>query len=170
MKVLMLIASLFVGSAFAAVECGKTGSIEQRIHDCGHVQKEHFKLVTRVKERTQTFEVYKDMRTGLLWSDRLFPNQLNHTNAYRACEYYIRKEMGDIKDVIWKLPSIDHWKEAIRSGILTALPNMKEIFWSDTTLREDPIRAYQFNGVYGDVWQYNKENGIASVRCVAQTY
>lgn len=158
-------------SSYASIECGKEGSIDERIQDCGNEQKEHFILVTRIKQRQQTFEVYRDMRTKLLWSDSLHPNTLNYPNAMNACEYYkTREEKGDIKDVNWELPTINMWKEAERSGIKTALPNMEAFFWSSTENRHDPIRAYMFNGVYGDISTYNKENGSARVRCVAQTY
>lgn len=170
-KSLFTVVILFTSlSSNASVECGKEGSIEDRIHDCGDIQKEHFILVTRVKHRKQTFEVYRDMRTKLLWSDSLHPNTLNYPNAMNACEYYVFAEMGNIKDVTWELPTINMWKEAERSGIKTALPNMEAFFWSSTEKREDPISAYMFNGVYGDISTYNKDYGSARVRCVAQTY
>lgn len=156
-------------STFAAEECGLKGSIEDRIRDCSYTQKEDFMLVTRIKARKHTFEVYKDLRTNLLWSDTNQPTDMNYRNAMNACEYYVHAEMGFIKDVNWELPTINMWKEAERSGI-KSLPNMKNFFWSSTEKREDPIRAYMFNGVYGDISSYHKENGGARVRCVAQTY
>lgn len=170
LKCFIVAVTLLAGvSSYAKEECGTKGTIETRISDCSYEQKQNFILVTRVKYLNQVFRVYKDMRTNLLWSEVLFPNELNHTNAVRACEYYIRKEMGDIKDVTWKLPTLDMYKEAERSGI-RSLPNMKAFFWTATVKAEDPIRAYMFNGVYGDISSYHKENGTARVRCVAQTY
>lgn len=166
-SILVLLMSL---SSFAADVCGTKGSIEDRIRDCSYTQKEHFILVTRVVRRAQTFEVYKDMRTNLLWSDTLHPNNLNYPNAVNACEFYVSAEMGNITDVNWELPTINMWKEAERSGIKTALPNMKDFFWSITEKRGDTVRAYMFNGVYGDISTYGKEYGSAKVRCVAQTY
>lgn len=157
-------------SLFAKEECGTKGSVEERIQDCSYEQKEFFILVARVKYLKQIFRVYKDIRTNLLWSESLYPNQLNYPNAMNACEFYIRKEMANISDVTWKLPSLEMYKEAERSGIKTALPNMDGFFWTSTEKRGDTIRAYMFNGVYGDISTYNKENGSARVRCVAQTY
>ncbi len=165
--IVFLVASF---SSFAAPECGLKGSIEDRIRDCSHAQKEYFVLVTRIKMRTQTFEVYKDMRTNLLWSDSLYPNELNYVNGLRACENYIREEMGNIADVNWELPTVNMYREAERSGIKTALPNMKAFFWTVTVNRDDPKSAYMFNGVLGDISTYTMDYGSARVRCVAQTY
>lgn len=166
-SLLVLFSSL---NAFAAEECGLKGSIQDRIVDCGHVQKEYFVLVTKIKQRTQIFQVWKDMRTNLIWSDSLGPTNMNYTNAVRACENYVSKEMGMITDVNWELPTVNMYKEANRSGIRAALPNIKDFFWTVTENRDDKIRAYMFNGVYAEFSTYGKENGSARVRCVAQTY
>jgi hypothetical protein len=167
---LLIVVFLSVSLAsYASEECGKKGTIEDRIRDCGHTQVQSFVLVTKLKHLKQTFQVFKDMRTNLLWSESLFPNTLNYPNAVSACEFYIRAEMGNISDVTWELPTLNMWKEANRSGI-KSLPNMKDYFWTATEVREDPIRAYMFNGVYGDFSTYSKNNGGARVRCVAQTY
>lgn len=152
-------------SSFASTECGKEGSIEERISDCGNIKKEHFVLVARVKVRKDFFETYKDMRTKLLWSDSLYPNNLTYLNAMNACEYYFRENMSNI-DVNWELPTKNMWREAERSGMRKALPNMEDFFWTSTERREDPRTTYVLNGVYGT---FGTESS-AKVRCVGQTY
>lgn len=175
----MLLKQFFAGvflltsvSAFALEDCGTTGTVNQRIKDCGNQKKQSFVLVARISypKLKETFEVYKDLRTKLLWSDRLRSNTMNFTNAVVACDYEVRKEMANISDVNWTLPSADMYKEAVRSGIVSALPNMQEFFWTSTEKYGDPVRAYMFNGAMVDFTTYSKNNGAARVRCVAQTY
>ena len=156
-------------SSFAADTCGTEGTVEERIQDCGKFQNGNFVLVAKVKAFKQIFSVYKDLKTNLLWSDRLYPNTLNHTNAVRACEY-LRAEMANIDEVIWELPTLNNYKQADKHGIRKSLPNMDSFFWTATENRDNPLSGWMFNGVYGDISSYNRNNGTAHVRCVGQVY
>lgn len=142
--------------------CGLRGSVDERIKDCSYQrdsQKEGFVLVTRSKDFK---EVHKEVSTGLLWSDRL-PYTMNHYNAEKACKADL-KEVAGISGVTWRLPSIDEYKEAEKSGIRKALPNMNYWFWSSSVHRDNSRFAWLFSGDDGYTY-YDYVN--FSVRCVA---
>jgi len=79
-------------------DCGSSGSLEQRISDCstqngnkafydgknyGQSGEGDWKLVTRITVSGTSFEVWRDERTKLIWSDRMSSTY----NWYRASGY-----------------------------------------------------------------------------------
>lgn len=149
----------------AKFPCGLKGSVDERIKDCSYQltsEKDGFVLVTRSKDFK---EVHKELKTNLLWSDRL-PNSMNHYSAQKVCNSSL-KEVAGISGVTWRLPSIDEYKEAEKNGIRKALPNMSYWFWSSSVHRSDSYGAWLFNGDSGDAGDVYRGNNV-SVRCLAR--
>jgi hypothetical protein len=151
--------------------CGLNGSVDERIHDCSSrpdSQKEGFVLVART---TDFKEVHKELSTGLLWSDTL-PTQMDRLNAKNACKDTIAEGAG-LSGVSWRLPSINEFKEAEKSGIRKALPNMNSWFWSSTANTNDSNDPWLYSGHYGNTFTFSGIFNFArkfnfSVRCVAE--
>jgi hypothetical protein len=151
--------------------CGLNGSVDERIHDCSlqpNSQKEGFVLVART---TDSKEVYKELSTGLLWSDTL-PTLMDKTNAKNACKDSIAEGAG-LSGVSWKLPSINQFKEAEKSGIRKALPNMNSWFWSSTASTNDSNDPWLYSGHYGNTFTFSGIFNFArkfnfAVKCVAE--
>lgn len=147
--------------------CGLKGSVDERMKDCAYQltsSREGFVLVTRSKDFK---EVYKEVSTGLLWSDRL-PSTMSGYNAEKACKAGPKDVVG-LSDVSWRLPSIDEYKEAEKSGIKNVLPNMNYWFWSSTALDYYPVGAWMYRGNDGYTALFSRSSGDddVSVRCVA---
>jgi hypothetical protein len=140
--------------------CGMKGSVEERIQDCNK-KNGLFALVTTTKEG---HEVYKDLRSGLLWSERL-PLQMSHYDAEKACKSELA-ELVKLSEFTWKLPSIYEYKEAERNGIRKALTNMKYWFWSSSLVGPNHDHAWLLYGRYGNDGIFNRNDNY-SVRCVA---
>lgn len=143
--------------------CGDVGSIESRIADCSFSEG-NFALVTRTEKG---YVVYKDLQSGLIWSDRL-PSTMNHYEALKACKTDL-PETGGISGVTWRLPSIEDYKESDTNGMRWVLPNMHNHSWWSLSvngiLNGD---AWRFNGNNGDVYYYVGSSVNVSVRCVAR--
>ena len=153
------------------VPCGLQGSVNDRIRDCSYQltsQKEGFVLVTRTKEFK---EVHKEIKTGLLWGDRL-PSAMSHYDAEKACKADLA-EVAKISEVSWRLPSIEEYKEAEKNGIRKALPNMNYWFWSSSVHSNNSHVACMFYGVDGAIISASRSNSYIlsnafSARCVAR--
>jgi hypothetical protein len=147
------------------IPCGLTGSIEERIEGCAYIGspiKEGFILVTRTEKLK---EVYQEISTGFLWSDRL-DLITSHYRAQKACSADL-DEMGGLSELKWKLPSREEFQQAERNGIRLALPNMQTYFWSSTTRdNNNSDFAWLFNGGTGDVVVFGRTVSV-SVRCIA---
>jgi len=142
--------------------CGLQGSIKERIQDCSE-QREGFVLVTRTKMGN---EVHKDIKTGLLWGDRLSSSPMEHYAAEKACKANL-DEVAKISEVTWRLPSREECDEAGQNGIRKALPNMNYHFWSSSVHRFYPDEAWDFSGYYGSSINFPRSNHF-SVRCVGR--
>jgi hypothetical protein len=159
--------TLFSLSAFSLVQnapCGLGGSIEERIRDCSYQsdsEKEGFVLVTRTKELK---EVYKELKTDLLWSDRL-PKTMDHFSAEKACNSSLKEVAGINKS--WRLPSKEEYEQAEISGIRQALPNMNYWVWSSSLRNVIQDSAWLFDGSSGGDYYVNRKYNKGSVRCVA---
>jgi hypothetical protein len=168
-------------SAIAGGPCGPKGTVDERIKDCGFHEKEGFQLVTRT---ANGIEVHMDTRTKLLWSDRL-EKRMDFNQAKKACQPNI-KEVAGIRNVKWRLPSFDDWRNANDystiepAGIRAALPRMFEpsftengwrrvdnAFWSSTVSTVNPAQIRTFDGQFGGDG-YHTYWGDSWVRCVAQ--
>ncbi len=145
--------------------CGESGTIEERMMDCSTMsdsKKGNFVLVTKTKDSK---EIYKDMKSGLIWGDRL-PNKMDHFEAEKACNDQLA-EVGGIK-ASWRLPTKEEFEEAEKNGVISSLPNMKNRwFWSSSVHSNYSNDAWLFNGNNGSTVGGYRSNNY-SVRCVAR--
>lgn len=144
--------------------CGTQGTVDERIQDCSS-SKGGFVLVARTESGK---EVYKELKTGLLWSDSL-PYSMSYYDAQGACNSGL-EEFAEISGVTWRLPSIYEYKKADEDGIRKALPNMNSWFWSSSVYRyysDNSYGAWLFNGHSGSTGDVGRDSNY-SVRCVAR--
>jgi hypothetical protein len=145
--------------------CGLKGSVEERIKDCSYQltsEKDGFVLVTRSKDFR---EVYKEVSTGLIWSDTL-PKMMKYSTARNACNSSLQ-EVAGVSGLTWRLPSIDEFKEAEKNGI-RKLPYMNPVrYWSSSVHPDNSRAGWQFNGYYG-ITVVDSHDSFAAVRCVAR--
>jgi hypothetical protein len=156
-------------SVFAAKPCGLTGTVNQRIIDCGNQEREGFILVTRVASSLgdRGKEFYKEISSGLIWSFR-YSSPVAYSKTREACQS-IMSEMPGTTDMNWRLPTIKEFENADKSGIRQALPSMNFTFWTKSTTgrwNPDNILFNGVNGKYDYVDSYDSDH-LASVRCVA---
>lgn len=143
--------------------CGTKGTVEQRIKNCRKTNG-NYALVARTEGGN---EVYKDLVSGLIWSDPLTIT-MNYSQAQKICGPNLN-EVAGIKNTTWRLPSKEEYEEAEKNGIRKALPNMNDWwFWSSTQHHRFSTDAWLFNGLYGNTDYRNMNFDNVSVRCVAQ--
>ncbi len=145
--------------------CGLFGSINQRIEDCSYQYfgREYIVLVTRTLDQK---EIYKDLITGIIWSDRL-PSRVRLPVALNICKNHRIPELGYM-NLNWRLPKIGEW-EAQFPRLQSNLPNMygdgfDYHFWSSTNLG---VSTYIINGSDGEISLESNQKQAASVRCVS---
>ena len=147
--------------------CGLTGPISERIENCSYQEKSKYSLVL-VTRTPELEEVYKDLATGLVWSDRL-PSKMNLTMADKACRSSDLSQKGHIKGS-WRLPTVEEYGYA-SERLLPILPGMygddeNYWFWTSTTRMNF---ALVYKGAAGERgYEYIKSNKTGSVRCVLQ--
>lgn len=153
---------------WAQTPCGLEGSLEERIKSCASA-KENFVLVTRTDKG---IEIFKDTKTGLIWSDRLSMD-FNHYGSQKACHEDLT-ELTVFKGLKWRLPSIREFEQAAAHGMKDVLSRMNYWFWTSTPVkkryrrrRRAPSQSYLWDGSeqksdVGDL------KDAASVRCVAR--
>ena len=144
--------------------CGVNGTVRQRIKNCDK-KFGNFALVAKTKEG---FEIYQDLASGLIWSDRL-TSPMNHYNAEKACKADLKDIVG-ISGLTWKLPSEEDYEQAVKNGIRQALPNMNYYFWTSSVGRDSKFLAGVFFGgsAYGDGMGNRKNDTDISVRCAGR--
>lgn len=147
--------------------CGLEGTVEERIKNCDFASGS-FVLVARDDKGV---EIYKDLKTGLLWGDRI-KSDFNQYGSSKACSSGI-PEAGILKGFSWRLPSIREFERAAANGMKEALPNMNHSFWSSTPVK---IRKKRTRGAtpMSFLWDGNEQRtdtgdskDAASVRCVS---
>ncbi len=151
--------------------CGETGSVAERIKACaqGNPQAHPgFVLVSRAQDG---MEVHKDLKTNLLWSDSFPENSVSQSDAKKACKSKI-PQVATLTDLKWKLASQDEYETAHENGIVEALPNMNNFFWSSKVtwlggLHGWVYYAYQ-ERYYGFVGTWNFKSNKQSAKCVAR--
>ena len=139
--------------------CGTKGTVAQRIKNCRKTNG-NYALVARTEEG---HEVYKDLVSGIIWSDRLIIT-MNHDQAEKVCGSNLNEVAGI--NVSWRLPTKEEYEEAEKKGIRKALPNMDDWFWSSSIHKHGG--AWLFNGLYGKTDYRPRHFDNVSVRCVAQ--
>lgn len=124
-----------------------------------------FQLVKRTSDGK---EVWKDTKSGLIWSDRL-DKTYSQYNALNACsDYSTMNARGNLEYVSFSLPSKADFETAENDGIREVLPNMKDhYFWSSSVFPYDSYVAYGFGGSYSGFVAGFRSNGN-SVRCVGR--
>ncbi len=133
--------------------CGLQGSIQERITDCNFL-KGGFALVKRSEDRK---EIYKDLASGLLWSDRLEDKLI-----FKATDQWCKKELEGFNGIDWVVPSKSDFRVADRNGIGRFLPNMDLPLWTSKAEVVFIPKVGEFQGVetnYG--YRFH-------VRCVAK--
>lgn len=145
--------------------CGYKGTVDERIKDCSYqyASKRHgFALVARSSEGK---EVYKELSSGLLWSDRL-SGKSHQLSADFSCMSSLPEVIG-ISEVKWKLPTSDQYVEAEKSEIRLALPRMLGDFWTSSKKSDDPKMGLIYRGDSGRIdGVSNKEQAWS--RCVGR--
>jgi hypothetical protein len=168
MKLVYLSLLIFPAMVLAA-PCGLQGTLEERIKECA-VTKENFVLVARDEKGV---EVYQDVKTKLLWGNRMSMD-FNHYGSQKACAE--SPEAVLLKDRRWRLPTVKEFEKSAANGMKASLPNMNYWFWTSTAVkrrgsrrwrRRQPAQAYLWDGIQektdaGDL------KDAASVRCVSK--
>lgn len=170
MRLIAIVFLLFTSQLWAAEPCGKEGSIDERITQC-NLAKGDFHLVARDENG---LEIYKDVKTGLIWGDRISID-FNHYGSSKACSNDL-KEAQILKDIKWRLPSVREFEVAASHGMKESLPHMVHTFWTATSVRVS--RKYRRRRKYlaqSYLWNGPEERtetgdlkDAASVRCVAR--
>lgn len=150
--------------------CGLKASVEERIRDCSTQESSsvgNFVLVTRTKD---AHEVWKDMKSGFLWSDKL-NQRMDRIKAQKACHSKLA-EVGKIQDVNWKLPRIEEYQEAESNSFRSVLPNTDDKFWTAMGYSKVLKAALVFNGLTGVASVVDdkdfKENRNLAIRCIGE--
>lgn len=178
MKVLAcIVLSMVSMNLLAAPTCGTSGSISERINDCGETRGSNyeFQLVTRTAEG---FEIYKGQRTGVIWSADLQEGALNFYghDVDDICSQR-RAEFGGI-NANWVLPPIHRYIQALKYDIQENLPgisshdywtktpdrfyvNSRYIFEGSKRYRENRRGEYTFRHLEADM-------GFARVKCIVE--
>jgi hypothetical protein len=118
--------------------------------------------------------VWRDNRTGMLWSDKL-ADTLGGGTTYNWClasgntetdaECGTADRVAPSLLVKWRLPTKYDFEVAEHNGIWHVLPNMVSFFWSASVYTENRTNAWRFYGSNGLVNQQLRLNSY-SVRCV----
>lgn len=162
---------IFVTPLFSA-PCGLKGSIDERINECAKT-KDNFVLVTSTEEGR---EVYKDTKSGLIWSSRI-NYEMNHFGSQKICPNEL-PEAKILSEVKWRLPTLREFEQSAIHGMKTALPNMNHWFWTSTPQkvkkvsrrrrnRMAPAGVFMWDGV-GQISETGSLKDAGSVRCVGQ--
>jgi hypothetical protein len=167
MRIFYLLSSLLLATQVWSKACGLKGSVEERIVECA-TSKGNFALVYSDEKGR---EVYKDLKSGLIWSDRI-SNDFNQYGSQKACSEGF--ELTDLSDFKWRLPTLNEFEEASKNGIKLSLPNMNHAFWTSTPfkVRSRRKRAVLAGSYIWDATEEKSDSGGlkdgASVRCVAR--
>lgn len=151
--------------ASVGVSCGLKATIAESIKDCSRQKSSTqggFVLVARTKDSK---EIWKDTKSGLIWSNQLILEMTSH-EAKKACEEG-SPELVKLLSVSWRLPFIEEYKEAEGNEFRLALAGMDHYFWSATVRRDMSQNGWLFNGNSGTVIDGGL-NTKATVLCVGE--
>lgn len=124
-----------------------------------------------IKRNSTGEEVWEDLKTGLIWSDRL--DGYDHYEALEVCHQSgSLKARGYLQDLDFHLPSQHDYEEALADGFMGILPHMQDRwFWTSTLNPDDPEQAYVYMGNTQNFMpssQHNADFHInGALRCVA---
>ena len=168
-----LIALLILSPSFAfanptvKLPCGLSGTTEERIVDCAKQDSStvgSFVLVTRAND---SMEVYKNSKSGLIWSDRV-SKQMTFDQALGACKAGLAEMGGVVGD--WRLPTREEFDIAFIDGITKEdLPNWDSwSWWTSRTESKFPGYGWQFFAFDGSTGGVNIKTAEGAVRCVTR--
>lgn len=172
-KVNMVFLFLLFGVSFhasSASSCGLSGTIEERIKECDQT-KGHFALILKTEVG---IEVYKDMKTGIIWGDRI-GYDFNHFGSQKACGYE-NPEAGPLP-LKWRLPTIKEFELAAAHGLKNSLPRITYSFWTSSQASKGLRKTRRRKAIPASVFLWNavdetSETGslmdAGSIRCVAK--
>ncbi len=169
MKRLALLSFFILSSAFAK-PCGLSGTVEDRVKECGE-SKGNFALVAATEKG---LEVYKDIKSGLIWGSRIL-SDFNHYGSQKACATELTENVI-LSSLKWRLPTIKELEDAYVHGMKEAVPNTSHAYWSSTAVKTrksrtrrnaPPSQVYIWDG-YDLKTDTGDLKEAASVRCVAK--
>jgi hypothetical protein len=125
-----------------------------------------FQLVVRTPEHQK--EVWKDLNTGLSWSDRLGQTYPQY-NGEAACgsDHNTFEARGNLDCVQFHLPKIEDFQKAEADGFREVLPNIGYWFWSSSLKPNSNSSAQEFFGDYG-IGSSDSASNFDSIRCVGR--
>ncbi|HXH30118.1 MAG TPA: hypothetical protein VNJ01_04845 [Bacteriovoracaceae bacterium] len=141
--------------------CGLKGPVKERIKDCARYKTSKSGNISLVTRSRKFFEVYKDYKTGALWTD-IVNGLYDHTDAVKRCKAGL-KEAGLPESVKWKLPSKEDYQKARNSQIRTKWENGDS--WTSTTHPKQAM-AWAHSDLEDKVQLMSVKEDL-KVRCIA---
>lgn len=152
---------LFLKNTF--FPCGDKGTVEQRIKDCSALPGSRVGSFVLVSRTIKNNKVYKDLATGLLWTD-VMP-LYKYKEAQQICSKSLI-EFAGIEDKKWRLPSIGEYSDAWNNGFLRNESTVYLSFWSSTVTLYNQSIVYIF--IDSGIIATDEVNDFSNLRCVAR--
>lgn len=134
-----------------------------------------FKLIQRTWPGG--YEIWKDLRTGQYWSDRL-TSRYTYSQALRACPSPddARTAKGGLVGIHWRLPSREDYETALAHEFRDVVKESTWMYWTSTLIDEPDVQhngGYVFagsgqGGFYSGYW--GAASFPLSVRCVGSLH
>lgn len=183
------------------VKCGMSGDgIQAKLDDCksknttrsefkgkrfGNMGEGDWKLVAKSEDGSAGHEVWMDMRTRLIWSDRLEANNWckasgnqedeggidcsSNTLFYCTSDNLFQEAKGNTETIVdWRLPSRNDLLQADINGARVILKNSNHHFWSATIDSNNNGKAWTVHGKTGELESTSRSSGSPSIRCVGR--
>jgi hypothetical protein len=125
---------------------------------------ENYKEGLQVKTRKGFLWTLENKDGGLFWRDETskliwFPEETGKYNHHDAMKLENEKK---------RLPTKEEFEEAEKHGIREILDMNGKWFWSASVHPAYSGNAYDFYGVNGGIYNFNRYNYYGSVRCVGR--
>lgn len=183
------------------VKCGMSGDgIQAKLDDCksknttrsefkgkrfGNMGEGDWRLVAKSDDGSAGHEVWMDMRTRLIWSDRLESNNwckasgnqedeggidcTSNTLFYCTTDNLFQEAKGNTETIVdWRLPTRNDFLQADINGARVILKNNNHDFWSATIDSNNNAKAWTVHGKTGELESTSRSSGSPSIRCVGR--
>lgn len=183
------------------VKCGTTGSgIQAKLDDCkakntsysihmgktfGNMGEGDWQLVAKTENGSGGYEVWMDLRTRLVWSDRLEANNwckasgndedeagidcASNTLDYCTADNLFQEQKGNSETIIsWRLPSRNDFLQADINGARNVLPSRNYAYWTATVDSSNNAKAWTVHGKTGVLESFTRSSGAPSIRCIGR--
>lgn len=183
------------------IQCGISGTgIQTKLDDCkaknsslsiqtgkifGNMGEGDWQLVYKSENGSSGHEVWMDLRTRLVWSDRLEANNWckasgndedeagidcsSNTLDYCTADNLFQSQKGNSETIIsWRLPTRNDFLQADINGARIVLPNRDFAFWTATIDSSNNAKAWTINGKNGVLESVSRNSGAPSIRCVGR--